>query len=211
MDGAGGPGISVATFDHSVPASSRPALRAPSDHITRMVMKVLAGSLAAVYLFSAVTMPAGHGAVAVGEAAIAVLQLAWVAMVSVAARRAWVYAAGIALQVALTAVWIVTRTTGLPGIGRLPVGEFDLLCALDALMVAGLCWRCAPWARAVTPRLRLGACQLAVILAACTVYMSMASMMAMTTSPSGAAGTGAAAGTHAAPGQTAQRFFCHLL
>jgi hypothetical protein len=211
----------VATFDHSIPASARPALRASSDHITRMVMKVLAGSLAAVYLFSAVTMPAGHGAVAVGEAAIAASQLAWVALVSIGARRSWVYGAGIALQLVLTALWIVTRTTGLPGIGRLPVGEFDLLCALDALMVAGLCWRCAPWAHAVTPRLRLCVCQLAVILAACTVYMSMASMMAMTAPPSAVAGSGAGtgagsgagsgAGTHGAPGQTAQRFFCHLL
>jgi hypothetical protein len=73
----------MATFDHSVPASTQLTLRASSDHITRAVMKVLAGSLAAVYLFSAVTMPAGHGSVAVGEAAIAALQLAWVALVSV--------------------------------------------------------------------------------------------------------------------------------
>ena len=200
----------MATFDHSVPASSQLTLRASSDHITRAVMKVLAGSLAAVYLFSAVTMPAGHGLVAVGEAAIGALQLAWVALVLVAARRGWVYAAGIALQLAVTALWVASRTTGLPGIGRLPVGEFDLLCALDALMVAGLCWCCAPWARAVTPRVRLGLCQLAVILAACTLYMSMASMMAMTAPPSAAAGAGAGAG--AGPqGQAAQRFFCHLL
>jgi hypothetical protein len=199
----------VATFDHSVPASSRVALRASSDHVTRTVMKVLASSLAAVYLFSAFTMPAGHGSVAVGEAAIAALQFAWVALVSVGAHRRWVYVAGIALQLALTALWIVTRTSGLPGIGRLPVGEFDLLCALDALMVAGLCGRCAPWARAVTPRFRLGVCQLAVILAACTVYMSMASMMAMTVPSS--AHAGAASGPHGARDQAAERFFCHLL
>jgi hypothetical protein len=196
----------VATYDHGVPASPRLSLRAPSDHITRAVMKVLGGTLAAVYLFSAVTMPAGHGAVVVGEAAIAGLELAWVALVSVRARRAGVYGAGIALQLALIALWIVTRTADLPGIGRLPVGEFDLLCALDALMVAALCWRCAPWARAATPRLRLGVCQLAVILAACTLYMSMASMMAMTASPSAHA-----SGAPGAAGQTTERFFCHLL
>jgi hypothetical protein len=201
----------VATFDHSLPASSRLALRASSDHITRTVMKVLAGSLAAVYLFSAVTMPAGHGAVAAGEAAVAVLQLAWVALVSVGAGRRWVYGAGIALQLALTALWIVTRTTGLPGIGRLPVGEFDLLCALDALMVAALCGRCAPWARAVTPRVRLGICQLAVILAACTVYMSMASMMTMAGPSSAHTAAGSVSGGPGASSHVTERFFCHLL
>jgi hypothetical protein len=198
----------VATFDHSVPAA-RLSLRVSSDHITRTVMKVLAGTLAAVYLFSAVTMPAGHGVVAIGEAAIAALQLGWIAAVSVRASHGWVYAGGIVLQLALTALWIVTRTAGLPGIGLLPAGEFDLLCALDALMVAALCWRCAPWARAAAPRVRLGVCQLAVILAACTLYMSMASMMAMTAPEAGHTGAGSA--THGGAGQTGQRFFCHLL
>jgi hypothetical protein len=197
----------VATFDHSVPAAARPSPRASCDHITHAVMKVLGATLAAVYLFSALTMPAGHGTVAAGETAIAALQLAWIALVSVRARHGWVYAAGIALQLALTALWVVTRIAGLPGIGRLPVGEFDLLCALDAVMVAALCWRCAPWAGVVTARVRLGVCQLAVILAACTLYMSMVSMMAMTTSSSGHAGAGPAA----AHGQATEHFFCHLL
>ncbi len=165
-------------------------------------MKVLCGALAAVYLYSAVTMPARHGAVAAGEAAIAALQLTWIALVSLREGRRWVYVAGIALQFVLTAMWIVTRTVGLPGIGRLPVGEFDLLCALDALMIAALCWRCAPWSGVTSPRLRLGVCQLAVILAACTAYLSMASMMAMS---EGAPGN--AAGHGAAP----PRLFCHLL
>jgi hypothetical protein len=147
-------------------------------------------------------MPVGHGVVATGEAAIAALQLAWIALVSLREGRRWVYVAGIALQLVLTAAWIVTRTVGLPGIGRLPVGEFDLLCALDALMVAALCWRCGPWSGVTSARVRLGVCQLAVILAACTAYMSMASMMAMSEgAASNAAGRGAAA----------PHLFCHLL
>jgi hypothetical protein len=204
----------VATFDHSV-AGGRDRVRGvripgvPADRITRPVMNVLAGALAAVYLFSAVTMPAGHGAVAIGEAGIAALQLAWIALATVQSRRGWVYAAGIALQLALTALWIVTRTVGLPGIGRLPVGTFDLLCATDALVIATLCWRCAPFARPATPRLRLGVCQLAVILAASTAYMSMDSMMDMTGSPS--APGPALAGAAAAHGQATEHFFCHLL
>jgi hypothetical protein len=195
----------VATFDHSVlaPASVRAAV--PADRITRPVMNVLAGALAAVYLFSAVTMPAGHGAVAAGEAGIAALELAWIALVTVRSRRGWVYTAGIALQLALTVLWIVTRTAGLLGIGRLPVGSFDLLCAVDALMIAALCWRCAPFARSLSPRVRLGVCQLAVILAASTAYMSMGSMMDMTSAPS------TVAGAPAAHGQPSEHFFCHLL
>lgn len=192
----------MATFDHGVPRSGALALRASSDRITAAVMKVLSGALAAVYLYSAVTMPARHGAVAAGEAAIAALQFAWIALVSLREGRRWVYVAGIALQFVLTAVWVVTRTMGLPGVGRLPVGEFDLLCALDALMIAALCWRCGPWSGVTSARVRLGVCQLAVILAACTAYMSMASMMAMSQgAPSNPAGHGA----------TAPHFFCHLL
>jgi hypothetical protein len=203
----------VATFDHSVPAPAGGRVRipgAPADRITRPVMNVLSGALAAVYLFSAVTMPTGHGAVAAGEAGIAALQLAWIALATVQSRRGWVYVAGIALQLALTALWIVTRTAGLPGIGRLPVGTFDLLCATDALMIVALCWRCAPFARSLTPRVRLSVCQLAVILAASTAYMSMDSMMNMTSSPSapGPALAGAAAAGH---GQATEHFFCHLL
>ena len=204
----------MATFDHSLAAPSRvradagagaPA-RVPADRITRPVMNVLGGALAAVYLFSAITMPAGHGAVAAGEAAVALLQLAWLALAALRSRSGWVYRVGIALQLGLTALWIITRTAGLPGIGRLPVGQFDLLCALDALVIAGLCWRCAPFASPLTPRVRLGVCQLAVILAACTAYMGMASMMTMS-GPSSGQGAGAAA-TH---GQAGEHFFCHLL
>ena len=172
-------------------------------------MNVLCAALAAVYLFSAVTMPAGHGAVAVGEAAIAVVQLAWLALAAARSSSATVYRVGIAVQLGLTVLWIVTRTVGLPGIGRLPVGQFDLLCALDALVIAGLCWRCAPFARPVSPRVRLGVCQLAVILAACTAYMSMAGVMAMT-GPSGSV-PASSAGAVAAHGQGGEHFFCHLL
>ena len=200
----------MATFDHSV-AGGQVRVRgvrvpaAPVDRITRPAMNVLSGALAAVYLFSALTMPAGHGAVAVGEAGIAVLQLAWLALAAVRSRSGWVYSAGITLQLALTALWVVTRTAGLPGIGRLPVGEFDLLCAFDALVIAALCWRCAPFARPVTQRVRLGVCQLAVVLAATTAYMSMVSMMAMTSPSSGSAGP------VAAHSQGGEHFFCHLL
>lgn len=193
----------MATFDHGVATPTRVRAGVLTDRVTRPVMNVLSGALAAVYLLSAVTMPAGHGAVAAGEAGIAALELTWIALVTVRSRRGWVYIAGIALQLALTALWIVTRTAGLPGIGRLPVGGFDLLCAADAIMIAALCWRCAPFGHPVSPQVRLGVCQLAIVLAASTAYMSMGSMMDMTASPSAPAS--------AAHGQSSEHFFCHLL
>jgi hypothetical protein len=195
----------VATFDHSIAAPGRLRVGVPVDRITRPATNVLCAALAAVYLYSAVTMPAGHAVVALGEAGVAALELGWIVLAAIRSRRGWVYVAGIALQLALTALWVVTRTVALPGIGRLPVGGFDLLCAADALVVAALCWRCAPFAAPLTPRVRLGLCQLAIVLAASTAYMSMESMMDMTTSPSAAAG---AAVVH---GQPAPHFFCHLL
>ena len=181
---------------------------AAADRITRPVMNVLCASLAAVYLFSALTMPAGHAAVAAGEAAIAAVQVVWLLAANLLPRRAGrVHVAGIVLQLALTVLWIVTRTVGLPGIGRLPVGLFDLLCAVDALVIAALCWRCAPFARPLTPRMRLGFCQVAVILAASTAYMSMDSMMVMTGSGAGHGSPGVSA----VGGHATEHFFCHLL
>jgi hypothetical protein len=170
---------------------------------TRAAMKVLAGTLAAVYLFSAVTMPGGHTVVAVGEAAIAAAELAWIAVVSVGGERRWPYVAGTLLQLAVTLLWIVSRTTGLPGSGRLPIGEFDLLCAADAVVVAVLAWRASGRFRTARHRPAPGAglalCQVAVTMAAGTAFMSMASMMSITAS------AGASVPLHG------QQYFCHLL
>lgn len=175
------------------------------DRITLAALRVLAVTLAAVYLFSALTMPGGHAGVAAGEAGIGALELAWVAAVSLMAGRRAPYLAGVALQLVLGGLWVLTRAVGLPGIGRLPVGEFDLLCAADAVLVAMLAWRAAP-ARSRSSdwvaRGRLGLCQLAVALAAATVFMSMASMMTLTSS---------AAAARWPDGHSAPRFFCHLL
>jgi hypothetical protein len=72
----------------------------------------------------------------------AVAQLAW----SAAAQRpsADVLRAGVALQLGLVAVWLVTRTTSLPfGLlpERHPVGAWDLTCVLAQLVSAGACLR----------------------------------------------------------------------
>jgi hypothetical protein len=166
-------------------------------------MHVLAATLAAVYLVSAATAPAGHGAVAAVEAAIGGVELAWLALVVVCRTRRWPYVAGTVLQLALTALWIWSRTLGLPGVGRLPVGGFDLLCAADALVIAALSWRCGGGRLIPGAGARLGFSQLAVMLAASTVCMSMASMMTMS-----APASAAAAWSH---GHAGEHFFCHLL
>jgi hypothetical protein len=166
-------------------------------------MHVLAATLAAVYLFTAATAPAGHGAVAAVEAGIGGVELAWLAYVVVGRARRWPYIAGTNLQLTLTGLWIASRTLGLPGVGRLPVGEFDLLCAGDALVIAALSWRCGGGRLIPVGVARLGFSQLAVMLAVSTLYMSMASMMTMSAS---AAGT--AAWSH---GHASEHFFCHLL
>lgn len=189
-------------FASGSPAAPRViAPRVPSDRILRASMHALAATLAGVYLFSAVTAPAGHGAAAGIEAAIGGLQLAWVAVVAIGRARRWPYLIGTALQLALTCLWIVSRTAGLPGVGRLPVGEFDLLCAADALVVAALAWRCAGGRLLAAGAGRLAVSQLAVVLAASTLSMSLAGVMTM--APSAA---GAWSHAHAGP-----HYFCHLL
>jgi hypothetical protein len=121
-------------------------------------------------------------------------ELAWIAVVSVGGERRWPYLAGSLLQLAVTLLWVVSRTTGLPGAGRLPIGEFDLLCAADAVVVAVLAWRGSG-----RPRAGIALCQVAVTLAAGTAFMSMASMMSMTAS------------ARASVPSHGQHYFCDLL
>jgi hypothetical protein len=177
---------------------------AGADRVTRIAMNVLTCALAAVYLFSAATMVSGHPRAAAVEAAIGVVELIWIASVAFGRDRRRAYIAGAGLQLLLSIVWLVSRTAGLPGVGRLPIGEFDLLCAADAVAIAALAWRCASPGLRWTPRVRMGVCQLAIVLAASTAYMSMAGMMTMT----GPASPSSAVSAH---GRAAEQFFCHLL
>jgi hypothetical protein len=181
-----------------------------TDRVTRAALVALTVALAGVYLFSAITMPPGHSGAAVAEAAIGAAEVLWLAVVAVTAVgprsvARWPYIAGMALQGGLSVLWVLTRTVELPGVGRLPVGEFDLLCAADAVAIAVLCRRLGRVASARGPRpgerFRLGLCQLAVTLAAATAYMSMASVMSMSVPAAHARGTTPAA----------TQFFCHLL
>jgi hypothetical protein len=177
---------------------------AGTDRVTRIAMNVLTCALAAVYLFSAATMLSAQPRAAGVEAAIGIVELIWIAAVALGRDRRRTFIAGAGLQLLLSVVWLVSRTAGLPGVGRLPIGEFDLLCAADAVAIAVLAWRCASPGLRWTPRVRMGLCQLAIVLAASTAYMSMAGMMTMTGPASAASGV-------AAHGPATEQFFCHLL
>ncbi len=70
-------------------------------------------------------------------AVAAVLQLAWAARVwRTPATR--VLLAGVVLSLGLAAVWALSRSTGLPGLGREAVGPLDLQCTLDELLASAL-------------------------------------------------------------------------
>jgi hypothetical protein len=184
-----------------------PARRtAVSAHVWRIALTVLTGTLAAVYLAAAGTMAAGHTDAAAVEATIGVTELAGIAAAGIWRERRWPLVTGAVWQLVLIGLWVVSRTAGLPGERRLPIGELDLLCAADALVIAALAVRCAsPHRPARRARWPHGLAQLAVMLAVSTVMISAGSLMHTSGSP--VPRTGGAV----RPAAGAERFFCHLL
>jgi hypothetical protein len=72
---------------------------------------------------------------------VTVAQAAWACMVTLDATDARVLVAGIAGSLGLVALWAVSRTAGLPfGLGREPVGGWDIACAVWELVVVGACF-----------------------------------------------------------------------
>ena len=175
-------------------------LGAVGRRATLLGMAALGTALAAVYAGAAITLPGGQTGLVGGLSAVAGLQAAWVAAVlKLGARRGVLVYAGV-LQGALAGLWLASRTTGLPGQGALPVGELDVICLLDELVVAGLALRSLR-RRAPRSGLRaLGPCQLAVTLAAATLFAWGGGQVH--TAQAAAIRFGCAAHVH---------YFCHLL
>ena len=150
--------------------SSHLVLGALGRRATLLGAATLGAALVAVYAGAALTLPPGHTALALGLAGVAGAELAWVlALLALGGRRP-VLALGVALEFALAAVWVLSRTIGLPGQGVLPIGELDVICLADELIVGALA---LSGLRVRVPRCSLralGPCQLAVALAGATLF-----------------------------------------
>jgi hypothetical protein len=71
---------------------------------------------------------------------VTLAQAAWAYLVTLDATDGRLLVAGIAGSLGLIALWSVSRTAGLPfGLGREPVGGWDIACAAWELVVAGAC------------------------------------------------------------------------
>jgi hypothetical protein len=98
----------------------------------------LAAFVAASHLEAAVSAMPHSPAVGVAVGAIAVAAAAWAVRVARRPSRALLLS-GAAGAAALVALWLWTRTVGVPGLGGgepAPVGVLDALSALDALLLA---------------------------------------------------------------------------
>ncbi|WP_051276764.1 hypothetical protein [Marmoricola sp. URHB0036] len=101
---------------------------------------------------SSVAAAGGHAAVFphhLGEAwylglfflLVTLSQAAWAVLVLLDATSDRLLLAGIAGSLGLIVLWTVSRTAGLPfGLGREPVGGWDLACAVWELVVAATCF-----------------------------------------------------------------------
>jgi hypothetical protein len=183
---------------------SRQVLGALARRATVLGAATLSAALVAVYAGAAFTLPAGHGGLALALGGVAGAQLVWVlALLRLGARRA-VLTAGAALELALAAVWLLSRTVGLPGQSALPVGELDVMCLADELIVASLAFS-GLRVRAPRSSLRaLGPCQLAVTLAGATLFAWGAGHAHGAAVRASASGIQFGSAAHV-------RYYCHLL
>lgn len=167
-------------------------------------MAALGAALAAVYAGAAITLPGGQGGLVAGLCAVAVLQVVWVAGVLRLGPRRGILACGLALQVVLVGLWLISRTIGLPGQGVLGVGELDVICLLDEVVVAGLALSGLRHWTARSSLRALGPCQLAVTLAGATLFAWGGGHVHSAQAQTAGAGVRFGAPAHV-------RYFCHLL
>ena len=137
----GSPGIPVATLTEQRITPGAPALPAWSLPLALVATAAAAGIHAAV-------VPPHLGEPAAGAflLAAAVAQLAWAVTAQRPTTR--LLRTGVALNLGLVAVWLLSRTVGLPLAGPLglgspthAVGPWDLTCVVWELLAAAACWR----------------------------------------------------------------------
>jgi len=104
----------------------------------RLALLVLGGGLAFVYATSAVTLLSRLPRTGAVLACVAALQVCWLWLLR--ERRAAPLVIGSTLNLALAAVWLASRTTGLPSgtSPAQPIGLLDTLCAIDSLLIAAI-------------------------------------------------------------------------
>jgi hypothetical protein len=123
------------------PAGCAPARSTGCDRLLQdpavLIVVGLGGFIAASHLEAAVGAFATSPAVSVVLAGLAVAAACWVVRLAARPSRA-VLLAGACGAAALAALWICTRTLGLPGgiAPRAPAGILDTLTAFDELLLA---------------------------------------------------------------------------
>jgi hypothetical protein len=102
----------------------------------RDALMLLGAVVACIYALDAATLAGFNAREAAVFVAIAGVQGAWLAAARHLRNSALVTGAG--LNAALVALWVLSRTVGLPFVsgGPLPVGILDALCAVDSAAVA---------------------------------------------------------------------------
>jgi hypothetical protein len=71
---------------------------------------------------------------------VTLAQAAWACLVTMRATDTRLLVAGIVGSIGLICLWATSRTVGLPlGLGREPVGGWDVACAVWELVIAGAC------------------------------------------------------------------------
>jgi len=152
----------------AVPATARrPAVRGEAE---RLALALLAATLGGIYAIGAATAatatPRSTGLVAL-QGTVALAQLAYAAVLALGVPSPALRRLGAAAQLALVALWVVSRTAGLGG-PRLPVGVLDAVCAADEVLLAACALAAlAPRRDRATSMLR---CQLAAMLAGMTLF-----------------------------------------
>jgi hypothetical protein len=161
---------------------------------------LLGAGLACIYAIDAATVFGSTPIAGAVLVAIAAMQACWLRAARALRPRALIASA--ALNLALTAVWLLSRTVGLPvgSSGPQPVGLLDALCAADSIAVVVLATSLmgtpARLASRATALLQKGSIVLAVA--------SLSSLSAAAHAQSSPARAGAVHGVE-------RHYFCQLL
>lgn len=185
-------------FGWAACVSERPAPCTADDRAEgRLALTFLTAALACIYAISGASMVGRSPGTGVALVMVAGVQAGWLALADIRGR---LLMAGTLLNLALVAIWVLSRAVGVPGLpgGPQPVGVLDALCAFDSLVVASL-------ASALRDRPSHRSTRLLQPLTHCGIVLSVASLSAFAGGHTQHADVGspASAGPHT--------YYCRLL